>query len=129
MACSRVFSRLQRAPKYCIDLPTAIGETQQEIAASEPCSGRIRSSFSTWIARDVMDILVTNFLKPSRRLCDQSTVRLGSGEGPSVDRQCSTRKSDLEHIGRPSCPMPPRLMVTQVGSPENNSSKAFVRMK
>ncbi len=49
MAYRRHLARFARAPKNCICLPTAIGETQQAIAPSSPQARRIVSSLSNWI--------------------------------------------------------------------------------
>ena len=83
-AYSSVFGRFTRAPKNCICLPTRIAETQQAMAQSSPDFGRIRSSDSYWIALVSIDVWIAKRLKPSGRLGDQKTVRLGSGAGPRL---------------------------------------------
>ncbi len=77
-------ARLTRAPKNCIALPTAIGETQQAIAVSSPQRGRISSSDSYWIALVSSETWAQNRLNPSGSAGDQNTVRFGSGAGPRL---------------------------------------------
>ena len=69
-----------------------------------------------------MEVSAQKSRKPFGRFSDHSTVRFGSGAGPSVFSVFSMRKDDLVTSGRPSMAMPPSDSVTQVGSPENSWS-------
>ena len=81
-----------------------------------------------------MELVLTDMcaqysLKLAGKLVLHSTVRLGSGAGPSVSSVCRMRKLDLVTRVRPSMPMPPMASVTQTGSPLNSWSYSGVRRK
>src|SRR5690606_7012267 len=75
------------------------------------------SSFSYWIALDLIDILAAYFLKASGSLVDHSTVKFGSGAGPKLSNVFKKRKEFFVTSVRPSNAIPPIDSVTQVGSP------------
>ena len=77
-------ARLARAPKNCMSLPTRMADTQHAIAVSSLYAGRIRSSFSYWMALVSSDTCAQNRLNPAGSRGDHSTVRFGSGAGPRL---------------------------------------------
>src|SRR5690606_23042211 len=79
------------------------------------------SSFSYWMALDLMDILAAYFLKFSGNCVDQRMVKFGSGAGPKLSNVCKKRKEFFVTIGRPSRAIPAMDSVTQVGSPLKSS--------
>ena len=70
-----------------------------------------------------------NFLNPSGREGDQSTVKFGSGAGPRFCNVCRTRNAVLDTSVRPSVPIPPIDSVVHTGSPVNKLLYSWIRAK